>query len=303
MSSASEELISVSGLLTYLTKADADKAKTVAALEKDGKAEEARSERAKKWIYRGQSKLASDPDYRLIPSVARAPNIQSLPYEELVKLEIRAHDIFRKQTIANTTPLPRGAWEVLALAQHHSLPTRFMDWTSNPLVALYFAVRNPEHDKKGDGSENQSAVYVLTQRTLTFEELMERTRRESRTAMESSIETKRGKRNQIEERHLKVLLRTEEVLPFEIKEDIIYDPPHVSPRIRAQDGLLLAFSNPLQELPLSHYIELRIPGKHRDKIRRELESYGVFDKQLFPDLDGLAKWLKFKVFDSFEMTP
>jgi hypothetical protein len=302
MSALSEELKSVSDLLTYLTKADADKDKIIAALEKDGKADEAKRERAKKWIYRGQSKLASDPDYRLIPSVARAPNIQKLPYEELVKLEIRSHDIFRKQTVANTTPVPRGAWEVLALAQHHSLPTRFMDWTSNPLVALYFAVRNPEHDKKSDGSDNQSAVYVLTQQTLTFEELMERTRSESRSAMESSIETKKGKRNQIEERHMKVLLRTEEVTPFEIKENIIYDPPHVSPRIRAQDGLLLAFSNPLQELPDSSYIELRIPGKHRDKIRRELESYGVFDKQLFPELDGLARWLKFKVFDSFEET-
>ncbi len=303
MSASVSEIESVSGLLTYLTKANDDKAKAIMALETAGKHDEAKRERAKKWIYRGQSMLASDPDYRLIPSVARSKNIQSLPYQELVKLEIRAHDIFRKQTIANTSPLPRGAWEVLALAQHHSLPTRFMDWTSNPLVALYFAVRNPEHDKKVDGKYNQSAIYVLTQPTLTFEDLMERTRGESRTAMDSSIEIKRGKRNQIQERHMKVLLRTEEVLPFEIEEDIIYDPPHVSPRIRAQDGLLLAFSNPLQELPATNYIELRIPGKHRDKIRRELESYGVFDKQLFPDLDGLAKWLKFKVFDSFEITP
>ncbi len=297
------ELASVSDLLTYLSKADTEKAKNVAKLEKAGNAAEAKLERAKKWIYRGQSKPASDPDYSLIPSVGRAKNIQALSYEELVKLEIRAHDIFRKQTIANIAPLSRGAWEVLALAQHHGLPTRFMDWTSNPLVALYFAVRNPEHDKKADGSANKSAIYVLTQRTLTFEELMERTRSDSRSAMESSIETKRGKRNQIEERHVKVLLRTEEILPFEIKEDIIYDPPHVSPRIRAQDGLLLAFSNPLQVLSESCYIELLISGKHRDKIRRELETYGVFDKQLFPELDGLAKWLKFKVFDSFEVTP
>jgi hypothetical protein len=89
--------------------------------------------------------------------------------------------------------------------------------------------------------------------------------------MEGSITTKKGKRNQIEERHVKVLLGTEEVLPFEITEDIIYDPPHVSPRIRAQDGVLLAFCNPLQELPPTHYIELLIPGKHRDKVRRELE--------------------------------
>jgi len=37
---------------------------------------------------------------------------------------------------------------------------------------------------------------------------------------------------------------------------------------------------------------------HEPQIHRELEQYGVFDKQLFPDLDGLAKWLKFKVYNA-----
>ena len=32
-------------------------------------------------------------------------------------------------------------------------------------------------------------------------------------------------------------------------------------------------------------------------IRRRLDQYGVFDKQLFPDLDGIAKWLKYRAFE------
>jgi len=85
--------------------------------------------------------------------------------------------------------------------------------------------------------------------------------------------------------------------PFFISENVIYDPPHVSPRIRAQDGVLLACHRPLDPLEEPDYIEIIVKAKAHDAIRRELDKYGVFDKQLFPDLDGMAKWLKFRVFE------
>ncbi len=78
---------------------------------------------------------------------------------------------------------------------------------------------------------------------------------------------------------------------------MIYDPPHVSPRIRAQDGVLMACHQPLQPLNEKDYLEIVIPPKAHDNIRRELDRYGVFDKQLFPDLDGIAKWLKYRAFE------
>jgi hypothetical protein len=88
------------------------------------------------------------------------------------------------------------------------------------------------------------------------------------------------------------------ISPFEITENVIYDPPHVSPRIRAQDGVLLACHQPMNPLEERDYLEIIIKHEAHDDIRKRLDQYGLFDKQLFPDLDGIAKWLKYRVLET-----
>lgn len=243
-------------------------------------------------LYRGQSKTANDPDYKLIPSVGRVPKAGVIPFIDFVKEEIRSHDIFKNQVVANVASLPRNSWEVLALAQHHGLPTRFLDLTRNPLVALYFAVRNPEHDG------TTSAVYAFIKQTIVYDELLREKQEDSRQRMDQDASARNKKKTRLQDEQIKSLALGFEISPFEITHNVIYDPPHVSPRIRAQDGVLLACHQPTVVIPDTDYLEILIDKDSRKNIRIELETYGVFDKQLFPDLDGLAKWLKFKVFEA-----
>ena len=73
---------------------------------------------------------------------------------------------------------------------------------------------------------------------------------------------------------------------------------HISPRLRAQDSVLLACQQPFKALEDQDYLEIIIRHDAHDDIQRRLDQYGIFDRQLFPDLDGIAKWLRYRVFES-----
>jgi hypothetical protein len=106
-------------------------------------------------IYRG----VKDTSYELIPSVGRFEKFKEMTLEKAEKEEKTMLRLFRERA---WTAFQNGGvsntWEALALAQHHGLPTRLLDWSRNPLVAAYFAVEE-EHD--GD-----SLIYALNHSTF-----------------------------------------------------------------------------------------------------------------------------------------
>lgn len=86
------------------------------------------------WIFRGHA----NREYQLTPSIGRAAHTS----RSREKFEESIFSIFRREAQGYLESLPDNDWEWLALAQHHGLPTRLLDWTYNPLVAMYFVVQS-----------------------------------------------------------------------------------------------------------------------------------------------------------------
>ena len=263
--------------------------------------------------FRGQSKRATE-GYPLTPSVARYKHLGSLSLPEREQKECEVLETFSNHLLTYVQHRPQTAWEELAIAQHHGLPTRFMDWTTNPLVALYFAVRNTS------GRIADSAVYVLISNPKRYADLKRGLAAQVKPVGDAATESASEPEDDVyadfstddstpvaatadtttptDSTELNADVGPLELpTPFKISENIIYDPPHVSPRIRAQDGVLLACWQPMQSLDEKDYLEIVIKQAAHEDIRRRLDQYGVFDKQLFPDLDGIAKWLKYRAYE------
>lgn len=149
---------------------------------------------------------------------------------------------------------PANAWEWLSLAQHHRLPTRMLDWSYNPLAALCFAV---EDHKESDGK-----LFAL-----------------------------RAPKSIATEKH--------PPSPFDVDKPYKVFPNIVSPRIRAQEGLFVVcakLETPLDEdlRPDWRINEYLIPSTAKKDLRYQLFRLGVHASSLFPDLDGLAKRVKWQ---------
>lgn len=175
-------------------------------------------------------------------------------------------------------------WNWLALAQHHGLPTRMLDWTYSPFVALHFVTEDMTlYDRDGV----VWAVDYVRANALLPQVLKDVASRECAGVFSADMLDEAAS----------TLARFDELgerNPFVV----FMEPPSLDARIINQFALFSLMSSPTARLddwltqhPGLHR-RLIIPASLKWEVRDKLDQANVTERVLFPGLDGLSRWLK-----------
>ncbi len=198
------------------------------------------------------------------------------------RLELHLVRTFRKYAHAQgVQPGVDSVWHWMALGQHRGLPTRLLDWTYSPFVALHFATA------KLEAMDQDSLVWAIN-----FVEANRFLPRRLKGILEdegSDTATVEMLKVFGSLRRFDQLSRT----PFVA----FLEPPSLDPRILNQFALFSLMSSPsatLDDWLLEHPTVIRrvlVPAKLKWEVRDKLDQLNINERVLFPGLDGLSGWL------------
>lgn len=215
-------------------------------------------------FFRGQGS-----DYPLLPSVARLrPKRDDL---DLLSVEQKLFRAFQRRSLPFLEMRPENPWDWLAVAQHHGLPTRLLDWSVNALSAVWFAVERPAKPTA------PGVVWVFEAKDGPLED--------------------RGD-------YVASSRRSDAASPFTLERSCILVPRYVSKRIVSQGGYFTVHLSSHDE-PHFHPLEdeeafkdrlwkLVIPPERFPAIRHQLSRVGTNAMSIYPDLGGLCQDIKWR---------
>jgi|TARA_B110000046_G_scaffold53324_1_gene59700 hypothetical protein len=200
-----------------------------------------------------------------------------------VHLEYHLLRNFRKYAGDNHQDALNSDWRTLTIGQHYGLPTRLLDWTYSPFVAIHFATA--DINKFGCDGVIWKVDFVKAHKVLP-------------SKLKSILEDVGSNSFTIE--------MLDEVLPtlkdFDTltgeTQALFFEPPSIDSRIVNQFAFFSVMSDPLATF--NHWLNnhpdlftrIIIPKELKWEIRDKLDQANITERLLFPGLDGLAKWLE-----------
>lgn len=202
-------------------------------------------------MFRGHA----DGNWKLLPKIGRMFKLLE-GYQDWKTFEDDILLRFQKYGIQYLKKEPKNMIEWLVIGQHHGLPTRLLDWTKNPLKALFFSIIElPNID---------GCVWAYE---LSF--------------WSEKLE------------NLDKIDCLNPYYPDQINERLIAQEGCFTLHPFPQKNVPLI---PIENIKFHHksirsLVKIIIPNKKKDIIRFDLDKFGINYRSLFPDLDGLTKQL------------
>lgn len=227
------------------------------------------------YTFRGQN----NEKYSLISGLRRTSQ------KEFNYLERRLLNNFKKYGQIIEDKVCNSIWENMIIAQHYGIPTRCLDFSLSPIVALHFAL-------VGNSYGENAAIWAINHGEIHRNLLPKRYKKILSIHEATSFTV-----DMLEELNISIADYNQDM---ESKSFIFLEPPSIDDRIVNQFSHLAIIPDPLD--PLDDFLagisfekivyKFIIPYDKIELFRRQLDYMNITERTLFPGLDGLAGYLK-----------
>lgn len=227
------------------------------------------------FIYRGEP----DASFVLSTSLRRNCKDKSHVLEPPMLLNFTKYAILEEPTIE------KSVWNQMILGQHHGLPTRLLDWSFSPMIAVHFAVTENDLEQM---DEHDSVVWRIDTHEL-HDMLPEKYQKiiEKYNTTVFSVDMLKEVCDSVHQYDE----------DMQDKAMVIIEPPSLDPRIVNQYSFFSVIPDKMTDIErfLNEHTELTIryiiKKELRWRIRDMLDHLNITERIVYPGLDGLSKWL------------